>query len=222
MSTSVLAVPGAFPAQQTGRLGQCGPEQNLPCRACSWGRRRLEFLPGVLCRGSQLLSSVNYCPHWEPRSRESDEWESCQSSARRLGPPAASEVHPLAFCLKNLLWSQWRWVGGTWRKSYSFSLRIYIYQKCIPVPHGAIWFIQVDKTLPLFFPWKRKNFNWKLNSKVFRNCNPYSQGMSESLLSGIIVCFNKLVGHLIKWLAICWSRKKDSKEERASAWFVCR
>lgn len=63
VSAGVLAVPGAFPAQQTGGLGQCGPEQNLPCRACSWGRRRLEFLPGVLRRGSRLLSPVNYCPH---------------------------------------------------------------------------------------------------------------------------------------------------------------
>lgn len=62
-----------------------------------------------------------------------------------------------------------------------------------------------------FFPRKRRNFNWKLNSEVLRNRNPYLQGTSESLLSGIIVCFNKLVGHLIKWLAICWSRKKDSK-----------
>ena len=44
MSAGVLAVPGAFPAQQTGRLGQCGPEQNLPCRACM---QPGEEVPGV-------------------------------------------------------------------------------------------------------------------------------------------------------------------------------
>lgn len=212
VSAGVLAVPGAFPAQQTGGLGQCGPEQNLPCRACSWGRRRLEFLPGVLRRGSRLLSPVNYCPHWEPRSRESDEWESCQSSAERLGPPGASEVHPLAFFLfEKLTVITVEMSGRNLEKVVLFfSPYIYISQ----YDTGQFDLSRLTKPCLSFFPRKRRNFNWKLNSKVFRNRNPYLQGTSESLLSGIIVCFNKLVGHLIKWLAICWSRKIASKKEQ--------
>lgn len=75
----------------------------------------------------------------------------------QAGPPGHLWGHPFAFCLKSLLWSQWRWVGGTGRDSYSF-LSLYRYQKCTPVPHGVIWFIQVGKSLPLFSSQEKKVF----------------------------------------------------------------
>lgn len=105
-------------------------------------------------------------------------------------------------------------MGGTWGNSYSFSLHIYI--KNVSQYHTG-QFDSSRLTKPclyfFFFPGKEGIFKWKLNSKVFRNRNPYSQGTFESLLSGIIVCFNKLVGHLLK--------QKERQQVRKSKCVIC-
>lgn len=101
VSAGVLTEPGAWPSRLVG-LASAVLSRAFPADlelgekalgAPSWRSAQREPIP-LLCESLSTLRT---------RSRGSDEWESCQSRAGRLGPRGASEIHPPAFCLKTLL-----------------------------------------------------------------------------------------------------------------------
>lgn len=80
----------------------------------AWGGGRASLELPSLCsqRWRELIAlPLRIAVHTEkPHSSTSDDWESCQKHEARLGPWCA--CHP-PLCLRNSLWSWWRWVGRT-------------------------------------------------------------------------------------------------------------
>lgn len=128
----------------------------------SWGRSRLELLSWFSVEGADCSPPVNYCTHWEaPCGSISDEWESCQSNAARLGPWGIYEAILFlsiwkAYCDQSAGCGMRGWNP---KKLFSFSLHI----RNVPQDHtrqfDSSWLTKAYFSFP---PRKRRNFKWKV------------------------------------------------------------
>lgn len=178
----------------------------------SWGRSRLELLSWFSVEGADCSPPVNYCTHWEaPCGSISDEWESCQSNAARLGPWGIYEAILFLSIWKAYCDQSAGCVGGTRRNSFPFLSISEMYPK---TTQGNLIHLDWQKLISLFLPGKEGILNGKFKFQSLQKPLLILRGASETLLWDI----------QLLWQGHCGlgGRKKKSGWERNNNFRSCR